>query len=1341
MSDDHLTATEVRQRVLELCDADKPGEALVEADNALRILPDLSSPSAVVRSARSAALFLLGRYDEAITDALGAVRVLEARATGQDDQWIMIEALLTACTALALAARPTDALREAQKAIELLGQLDTGDGETEATARQIVVSSLMQLGQLPEALTEATELVGLIDSRRLTGRVADEVRALHDMVRVAVDGGPQQAEGLRTRALLDVGRSEFLPLLRRVVGQLWAQGRTHEACAQQGALVAALLADRGGLPADDQDQRTELLRYVEMLKVVDDLDDACSQLQAARASIRAALAAPAAEADALVEHTLTLARLQVDLGQGEAEALEDLGLLIDYLAARAPRTGTDLDALLARAFVARANRWAHQNESTRAISDFDSAYELQQRCSERPDLSILAWRKVRAVMIASACRWREASEELRRIIPALSTHPDCGPMADETIDARKYLVKVLSRVDVTAWYEEFSALIETLDAHPRYGPDHSGTKELRCLRTRGLLSLQSRERADEPTDQEAVQLDRGSHDGSRRLIELLGDRGAELIGIHQPQDGITNLEAAYEASRAAGNMQHASRRFASVLSSGYVDVGRYQDAIDLQTQLVEGTAGAERGSREEWQHWHARAELAHALAAIGRLQDALDEWRSVLEQYRSCPRLDINGQQTLSVWSNYAAGLHHLGYFEEAISEMRLVIAAREKHPDMGRHHPRTLVDKGNLAINLAQLGRFEEALALHDDVVAAYSESSRFLYSSADALLARQKRASVYFRMGRIAEADAEFDAIVAGLVADKGDVHPLTASARLLAARTRETLGDVQTAYELRLAALAAMEKTRYTLSDAADRERWRADHAATLSWLLGLAAERRDGRLVAELIEAARTQGVPTRSGEEVVPLPDAMQEGRRSIVSRRNRPVRATDVVDNIGETTLGLDPLAPPPTIRVLGQSTLARALPTQSDDSDLAIELEAVLDRIAGSSHADVAWWGQWVTGPRIYQSLLFREDGSWRCEFVPPKPWLSGGGAESLATMTTTQPVRYYYPGTSLPIQRFRHGQTRLAHPVDPLVLRWRRAMDSWVLDSALGERPKALATPSAEAEALNGISVELLPPSLRRKLLASSRDRPMTLIIAPAPELADLPLALLPISEGRDSEAARVLDRAVVLYCPSVAFSYAVQDRKGATATAPTGVYASVIDPGSDLEFARPLSGATMVLQGEAATREAVSAVLSSASGNLVHFAAHATTAEARPADAAIELAGGELLRARDIVGSLVSASAVLLACCASASPPRSAEWLGLAPAFLWAGAEAVLATLWPLADTPAACEIEHMLAEMVCAGHESVGGALRRVQLTLLDDWRSGKGNAIHPHHFAGYIALTR
>lgn len=122
---------------------------------------------------------------------------------------------------------------------------------------------------------------------------------------------------------------------------------------------------------------------------------------------------------------------------------------------------------------------------------------------------------------------------------------------------------------------------------------------------------------------------------------------------------------------------------------------------------------------------------------------------------------------------------------------------------------------------------------------------------------------------------------------------------------------------------------------------------------------------------------------------------------------------------------------------------------------------------------------------------------------------------------------------------------------------------------------------------------------------------------------------------------------------------------------------------------------------LHGVEATRQEVQESL--AEVEICHFACHAHVQAERPLEGGLSLAGGERLTVRDMFAMpTITARLAVLSACDSGRVDESLpeEVVGLATGFLQAGFGAVIASLWPLEDAPAAAQMaltyQHWLGE---------------------------------------------
>lgn len=123
------------------------------------------------------------------------------------------------------------------------------------------------------------------------------------------------------------------------------------------------------------------------------------------------------------------------------------------------------------------------------------------------------------------------------------------------------------------------------------------------------------------------------------------------------------------------------------------------------------------------------------------------------------------------------------------------------------------------------------------------------------------------------------------------------------------------------------------------------------------------------------------------------------------------------------------------------------------------------------------------------------------------------------------------------------------------------------------------------------------------------------------------------------------------------------------------------------------------------------------------MLHFATHAVIEPLRPFESYLALSGGSRLTAGEIYAMRTNADLVWLSACAAGSGKISADGLlGFTRAFFYAGASAVIAPLWNIADEPNARLAVEYYRQYRRLGDKS--RALRAAQLRLLNDLRAAR-----------------
>ncbi len=278
-----------------------------------------------------------------------------------------------------------------------------------------------------------------------------------------------------------------------------------------------------------------------------------------------------------------------------------------------------------------------------------------------------------------------------------------------------------------------------------------------------------------------------------------------------------------------------------------------------------------------------------------------------------------------------------------------------------------------------------------------------------------------------------------------------------------------------------------------------------------------------------------------------------------------------------------------------------------------------------------------------------------------------------------------------------------------------------------------------AAESPAARLLSDILLDP-IRKSLPAGSR-----IVLVPDGPLHDFNLEMLPVDQPNRHYW---IEDATVAVAPSLAV---LEPPAPAEAGRAALLIGAPVPPGNEYpplpEVEKELAGIRAKLSGweqavytGASAQPAVYRESRPARFAVIHFAAHATANRQDPLESAVILSpqgGAYKLYAREIAAVPVTARLVTISACRGAgSRAYSGEGLvGLAWAFLQAGAKNVIAGLWEANDSSTAVLMD-ALYEQLAAGRPPAE-ALREAKLRLL---RSGSGWA-KPYYWAPFETLSR
>jgi hypothetical protein len=422
---------------------------------------------------------------------------------------------------------------------------------------------------------------------------------------------------------------------------------------------------------------------------------------------------------------------------------------------------------------------------------------------------------------------------------------------------------------------------------------------------------------------------------------------------------------------------------------------------------------------------------------------------------------------------------------------------------------------------------------------------------------------------------------------------------------------------------------------------------------------AAETGDFRLMAELIEAARLQVEP-------LPLDTSQPEGLR-----RSR-------VGNLRPVTVD-------------GRSRLLEHY--RHTRTGRPVELHEVIAAIGGTP--DAAWWGTWTANERVYWALWL--DDQWT------------GGEISLSEGS---PIRQTF------WEALESSTLTPKTSIDDIL------SGPWCRTSFSEERTS---TELGEA---------LLPETLKQKIRGAPRSEPFSLVVA-GTLFAMVPVALLGVQIDVFS-SRRLVEAAVIRLAAPASLIDKVNQRWSPDVKA-YPLQLACLDPRGDLANSRDVPpGARHVLSGDPQSdwpRPSLSNLAEALSQHppgapaLFYYTGHAASEGAGGDDSdGLALYGGDVLSAAQLFIGVADGrgpyfpSRVLLSACASsgAQGAGAGEWLGLTAAILWAGAKSVVATTWPIWDTPFTSDFDHDLA-LAMQTPIDPAVALRATQLKCLDAWR--------------------
>lgn len=369
-----------------------------------------------------------------------------------------------------------------------------------------------------------------------------------------------------------------------------------------------------------------------------------------------------------------------------------------------------------------------------------------------------------------------------------------------------------------------------------------------------------------------------------------------------------------------------------------------------------------------------------------------------------------------------------------------------------------------------------------------------------------------------------------------------------------------------------------------------------------------------------------------------------------------------------------------------------------------------------------------------------------------PNVPFRNGGTPPSIREVMSALPERWGFlsyhigEGFALAVAITRAGArwrtlapdlgARLASLADRLDFQWNAAaLTSVRAAGTMAEAPPQQATQAALAAPKQGalrmlqVSTDAILGEMHSLLWAPlvelDLEPGLSWIVSPHGPIHRIPMHALRGPSGY------LIESRDVMVAPSARIWLALPSSSKETRTAYVAGVPSPQLPAVEPEVAcvaDHLDG-WMITRDLSPTREALRR--EGATASLVHLAAHGSLRTDNPAYSFVELSDGPLF-VHDLSSFRLPASTVVLTACSSGrgAAPAGDEWIGLARGFLQAGASTVVASLWPIQDTPTLELMDEFYStyEAAADAPTALGTAMRRVLK-----------RRPHPWHWASFACL--
>jgi len=509
-------------------------------------------------------------------------------------------------------------------------------------------------------------------------------------------------------------------------------------------------------------------------------------------------------------------------------------------------------------------------------------------------------------------------------------------------------------------------------------------------------------------------------------------------------------------------------------------------------------------------------------------------------------------------------------------------------------------------------------------------------------------------------------------------------------------------QRSLRLSLHALTVIEKHRYDLRSQNDRVNWLKAHREAHQSALFEAQKLEQTELVLGLIEIGWLQGRPIAGLTGPI----------------LNPPDSVAAAFLSVGEI-----PVKQPPAVKLRNDAWLQWLAGPARDAG--SIDLDEARVTAGGHGAVRLSWW---ANDDGLYWGLLWP------------------GGSASGRLIVTDTPVGNALVKLSKALPKPIGAEVTMAPKERRKAVEARTAVGPFWVDR------------NAEAELAEELGRALLPAPLLRMLAAVDPRAPLSLVVTPAPDSVltgvPWPLLIVPGRRRADETPYRLIELATLRLGPTAAQLADLARRPPLPQRSADCL--AVLDPSGNgstrLEHARELAiqlrglvppenilgGVWLDSNQPPTTRSVLSDRLRAFphTGILV-MAAHSSPPPpgAGPSGTSIPLAvtpdaENSSLSATDLLNfapQFPFPTCVILAACDTIGATYAAlgEWLTLAPAVLWAGADNVIATTTQISDKG---KFDYrLLKRLIERPGGDVARILREVQLDYLRSWRSGDMHA--------------